>query len=249
MDIDDVNTKDNTLSARLKRARAKAGVSQKELADAVGATQGMISKIERGDQDRTTYVSEIAHYLGVDESWLATGKGKMGRSTPQDDFEINAPYEGFKPIETFEHPGDLAKEKYVMVPHLDARFSAGNGVVNHRSDINSKPHKAFQAEWIRSLNATPKDLVMFEVTGNSMSPRISDGDSVLVDTGNTTPEDGNVFILRVADEARLKRIQVMINGDLLLISDSDDFQNEVIKGADIADIEILGRVVWVGGAI
>ena len=64
-------------SERVKKARLHAQLSQEELALAVGLTQGLISKIERGDQEETASVVKIARACGVRPEWLDDGSGEM----------------------------------------------------------------------------------------------------------------------------------------------------------------------------
>lgn len=64
-------------SERLKKARKHAKLSQEELANAIGVTQGLISKIERGDQEESAYVVKIARACGVRPEWLDDGSGEM----------------------------------------------------------------------------------------------------------------------------------------------------------------------------
>lgn len=67
----------DTLGSRLKKARAHAKLSQKQLEERSHVSQKTISKIERGDQDSSTQVVQLARACGVDVDWLATGKGDM----------------------------------------------------------------------------------------------------------------------------------------------------------------------------
>lgn len=59
---------------RLRLARKRAGFSQEGLANAAAVSQGVISKIERGDQEKSTYINEFAKILGCNAYWLETGK-------------------------------------------------------------------------------------------------------------------------------------------------------------------------------
>lgn len=64
---------------RLKRARAHAKISQPELARRVGIKQQSIQYLENPKRSATgsRYTGAIARELGVDATWLATGKGEM----------------------------------------------------------------------------------------------------------------------------------------------------------------------------
>ncbi len=65
----------SSLSARLKRARHAAGLTQAELAKATGVNQKTISAIEVGRQTTTTEVLSLSRALAVNAEWLATGAG------------------------------------------------------------------------------------------------------------------------------------------------------------------------------
>lgn len=65
------------LGERLRAARKHAGMSQEELGDKAGCGQGVVSKIERGDQDTTAYVVKLARACGVSVDWLDDGSGEM----------------------------------------------------------------------------------------------------------------------------------------------------------------------------
>lgn len=64
-----------TLAKRLKYARQRAGMTQKQLADASGMGQGDVSKMENGGILRTTNIVSLARALGCDPVWLETGEG------------------------------------------------------------------------------------------------------------------------------------------------------------------------------
>ena len=66
-----------TFGERLRRARLDAKLTQDELGDLAGCGQGVISKIERGDQDASTYTVKLASILKVSPYWLDDGSGDM----------------------------------------------------------------------------------------------------------------------------------------------------------------------------
>lgn len=79
------------IGERFKLARKHAKLSQEELALAVGCTQGLISKIERGDQDATGLIVKIAEACGVSAKWLALGQGEMLDETKYPRYKANEP--------------------------------------------------------------------------------------------------------------------------------------------------------------
>jgi transcriptional regulator with XRE-family HTH domain len=80
------------LGNRMRAARKAANLTQVELADRVGCRQQLISQIERGKVDYTTFYNEFAQVLGVDPAWLITGKGssRPEKSSPSDEFSALA---------------------------------------------------------------------------------------------------------------------------------------------------------------
>ena len=70
------------LGKRLLECRKAAGLTQLELAKAIGITNGAISNLERGDSHTMAadHLFKAAKALRVDAEWLATGKGpKTGK--------------------------------------------------------------------------------------------------------------------------------------------------------------------------
>lgn len=68
---------DMPLGERLKKARAHAHLTQAQLEARSGVSQKTISKIERGDQEGSTQVAQLAKACGVSIDWLATEAGAM----------------------------------------------------------------------------------------------------------------------------------------------------------------------------
>ena len=65
----------NDLKDRLRAARADAGLTQLQLSRAVGVRQPVISDLEQGKQRSTAFIVKIANVLGVNASWLDSGRG------------------------------------------------------------------------------------------------------------------------------------------------------------------------------
>lgn len=61
---------------------------------------------------------------------------------------------------------------------------------------------------------------------------------------------GGVFVITVGSMIMIKRLQVMLNGDLKIMSDNKAYEPETIPAArrDVSVI-IHGRVFWCGGPL
>jgi transcriptional regulator with XRE-family HTH domain len=62
---------------RLRKRMADTGVRQEDLAEAVGCTQGAISKILKGDTLNSKFLPRIALHLGVALEWLLGTSDEM----------------------------------------------------------------------------------------------------------------------------------------------------------------------------
>lgn len=78
-----------------------------------------------------------------------------------------------------------------------------------------------------------------------MEPGLSDGDQVLVDLGQSKPEDGAVYALRHGKRVIVRRVFMRADGSLRLHPDNPSFPDEDIQDGD--DCEVIGRKVWRGG--
>ncbi|MBP6344738.1 MAG: helix-turn-helix domain-containing protein [Neisseriaceae bacterium] len=127
---------------------------------------------------------------------------------------------------------------YVSVPMYDVAASAGYGSFFSEEQIVDKLH--YLGSWIRDEGLYPKDLAVITIAGESMSPTLNTGDAVLV---NMAQKKGDgVFLLRVGDALRVKRLQWLLDGSIRVISDNPIYPQEVLQPEVFADesVEIIG---------
>lgn len=135
---------------------------------------------------------------------------------------------------------------YTPVPAYDQKVSAGPGSVAQ----NGHPsyHMFFREGWLRTLTQSPSaTLAVVEVSGDSMEPTLHNGDHVLVDRSVRRVGREGIYVIRYAagDELRIKRCTRMARTRLLTIH-SDNASYQVEEGVSDDDIEVVGRVIWLG---
>lgn len=97
-----------SMGSRIRKARQAAGISQADLAEALGITRSACSQWEsdQGTGPRRERLEVLAAELGVSYEWLATGRdgavpGKVGEALPSyltaDQQEMLALYKALKP--------------------------------------------------------------------------------------------------------------------------------------------------------
>ena len=135
----------------------------------------------------------------------------------------------------------------VLVPYMNAMASAGPGAVVADERVSAR--LAFRNDWLRELTGgSPSGLSVIAVTGDSMSPTLSDGDDILVDAndGAERLRDG-IYVLRVDDMLNVKRLAMKPTGGFDICSDNPAYPSW--RDCDPASVSVIGRVVWAGRRI
>ncbi|WP_151867664.1 S24 family peptidase [Acinetobacter soli] len=184
---------------------------------------------------------QLAALTGVNAGWLLNGSGAMIESN--DSFEIT---EISRPVMAWEAPDDLDPNAFMIIPHVDIKFSAGNGRL---VEFEPKPKMtgcAHPMEWFHKKKISPKNLVEIDIIGDSMEPKIPNGSVVTIDTSiNTLDQVQNrkVYAIRYGDELKIKRLSRRYDGALIIDSDNPGYEREVVEIHDLEHIGIIGKYV------
>ena len=92
-----------------------------------------------------------------------------------------------------------------------------------------------------------RKLSIFYARGDSMEPRIHDGDALLFDGDDTKPRDGGIYVVKYDGGYYVKRLH-QYGDQWFLVSDntSDPKWRKPVPVEFANDFEVLGRVRWVG---
>ncbi len=143
-------------------------------------------------------------------------------------------------------PGEISyalQGDWVEVPRLPLEASAGPGAVG-AAEI---PFDAFRfsRRWLREQGLEPAMLSSIRVMGDSMDPLLRDGDEILVDRTPRPFREG-VHVIRLGEALHVKLLQLVPPGRLRLISKNPAYEPVEVG---MADIDVVGRVVWKGGRL
>lgn len=137
------------------------------------------------------------------------------------------------------------QDDFVMVPRYNIAGSAGGGALIQSEQIVD--HLAFRADWLRNaLGVAHADLALISVKGDSMEPTLSSGDLILIDTSVRALGDSAVYVLRKGDELFVKRIQHKLDGTVIVKSDNERYEPEILDSEHAPAVQVVGRVLWVG---
>lgn len=99
----------------------------------------------------------------------------------------------------------------------------------------------FRREWFTSRGFQPSKLFAARVANGSMQPGLHPGDTVVVNTADTTPKDSEVFAINYEGELVIKRL-VRDEGRWWLVSDNPD-QRRYPRKVVGDGVFLLGRIV------
>lgn len=148
------------------------------------------------------------------------------------DSQISAPAEAL---------GELSGD-FALVPRYDVRASAGLGALVHAETIAE--HLAFRRDWLSRLGITPANGILAEIAGDSMEPTIPDGALILINTAVHRVQNGYIYAIRREDELLVKRVQIRVDGTVVLISDNARYDREEFSADRAVDLHVVGQVVW-----
>ena len=226
----------STLGRRIRYALASAEKSQADLAKYVGiksatCSQWCSDKVKALKSDNALKVSR---FLNVNYDWLVTGRGAP------DAEDVRAI------VEDEEDPGDA----YVQIPEYRIACGAGPGYTPSFEEIEESVPATYRLSYFQSLGIKPSDCKRFVVHGDSMEPTLYSGDRVLVNCADhLSIKNNHVYAINFEDEVRVKRLIRMMNGDLIIKSDNESYEDEIIKRDDeTVQFSIIGRVIERAGS-
>ena len=228
---------------RFKEIRISNKLSQKEFAEKLGTSQGVISDIEHGRKGISRNVLlALGTEFNINATWVLTGEGDMFLPRQISAFKtaeqtINSVNEALiknaeSIDETITPPQKLNQNDFV-VPILDQSLSAGKGQLLPDDD-NPIGYIAVPKELKRYGNK----LAAIYVNGDSMEPTLQRGDLVVCDSCGW---DGDgIYALRMDGCGYVKRL-ARKPGKLVVISDNPKYETWE-EPTESEAVSIIGRV-------
>jgi phage repressor protein C with HTH and peptisase S24 domain len=222
------------IGRRLKEERNLKGLSQQQLADAVGIKQSAISQLESGASQKTTYAAAIAAKLGVNALWLETGRGPKNSGVSE--------------------PQSPSEDEYFLVPILDVHAACGNGHFNDQALVEGG--FALPKVMLHDLGVPEGQGRIIHAKGNSMAPTIQDGAVVLINLADKEPMMSKVYAVCLPHEGLvLKRLTyeyIEAAGTSVWMMKSDNPDKNQHPDRRLPPDEstiIVGRAVWYGNRL
>ena len=234
------------LADRIRRAAQIAG-SGDALSQKAGIPRSTLETYLTGEAEpKASRLAAIARAAGVSPDWLLTGEGSEFPDTehrPGVRTTTREREDSYSGIRGVAEPG----ARYVYLPLYDLRAAAGTGSVvddgEHQVDV-----LAFKEDWIRrELRATPADLRLIYVEGDSMEPDLRAGDIVLVDHTDTVGRREGIYVIRMDGSLLVKQLQRLPGGVVKLTSRNSAYEPFTVPAERLEEhngVAVIGRVVW-----
>ncbi len=205
---------------------------RRQAADVMDLSDDQVGKvINEKSAPNFAAIAALAKRTGVNLYWLAFGEA------PQFANETLSTRKAFSGAEGSAATGD-AKSDIVYL----RGYGIGGG-----PELASVPFPRHYLEGVLKLDAD--DVAALEHSGDAMAPTIGDRDLVLLHLGRREIADGAILTLRLGGELLTKRIQRETDGAVQLISDNRNYGSiKIVPGAE-RQLEVIGRVIWKGGAL
>ena len=203
-------------SERLKKLRKAKKLTQTDLACIMHLSHGAVAMWETNKrQPDNATLGKLADFFGVSIDYLL---GRDEIKNPPNVYDVDG-------IISFEEIGTIC-----------AGF---NGVINETptGELIELP-----ASMIRG--GDKEDYFVLRVSGNSMYPRILEGDRILCKRCSSVDSGSFAVVLYDGECATVKKVNYVHGEDWLeLIPINPDYEPKRIEGADLQQCRILGKVI------
>lgn len=203
-------------SDRIKVLRTERGITQEQLAAMLKVSRSTIGMYESGKREPDFEMSEaIADIFNVDMDYL-TGRSDIQRRHPITPSTFIPP--GFSPLPDMD-----------TLPRV-GRIACGEPIL---AEQNIEDYDSVPSNWRATFTLI--------CVGDSMAPRIQDGDLVAIRQQREV-ENGEIAAVRIGDEATLKR--VYFHDDYIELRPENPAYSSIIRRREeMNDVSIEGRAV------
>lgn len=209
-----------TIAQRIRQARTQKEMDQARLAAKLDVAVRTVQRWEKGEQvPDSNYLMRIAKVTGVAPHWLLAGAGEMYATSQGESKIIPLPTSRYKRV-------DL-----VSLPLLSSVPGGAPSLMFHPDYVE----KYITVDDIKDSNA-----FALEVKGNSMAPRIEDGDIIVV-SPKLESRTGDICVVRVNEEDTVKRVKIE-DQFIHLIPLNPEYEPMAVRKKDVS---FLWRVVKV----
>lgn len=203
------------------------------------------AELERLIQSHGDDYSALSRLVGRNPAYIQQFiKRGSPKNLPERERSILARYYGVDP-QLLGAPEEVRgkSDNLKLVPKLAVGASAGAGALADGEALAGKV--GFDEQWLRKLGVEPRNVSLIRVEGDSMQPTLNDGDDIMVDKGAALkPLRDGIHVIRIDGVLMVKRLAPAPGGRLSVLSDNPAYPSWLDR--DPPEVQVVGRVVWVG---
>lgn len=223
------------LPERLKLLRRIKGLTQTEASKLIDIGYSTLQMHETRGGPGNQAIKKYADFYGCTTDWIITGKGQPFADDQDGAADAFIPVD--KPKLSPNEGGVM--DDFDMIPMACAKLNAGGGNVVLSEGF--REFYAFRKDWISRIATGKNRVFLMAVEGDSMEPTIYDGDTVMIDQGRKEIRTGRVYALGTGDLIMIKRLDVLMDARVKVISDNGKYSPYIIDGKSL---RVIGQVVW-----
>lgn len=233
----------NTLGARIKKFRKATGMSQQELAFACGwESQSRIGNYERGTrQPNLQDLKKLSDALRVPFAELVAGATnqitqnsaptKGVNLKPQDQTSVHMMGIG---QDTFGKAGRAIEGRVPVV---------GNAQLGNEGYFEALDFPPGHGDGYLNIHSDDPDAYGLRVTGDSMHPRIKNGEFVLIEPNKSYFSGDEVMVRTAAGRTMIKEFIYLRDGMYRLDSVNAEHAPIHIAESDVLEIHLVGGIL------
>tara|TARA_R110002124_G_scaffold133116_18_gene295768 strand:+ start:817 stop:1545 length:729 start_codon:yes stop_codon:yes gene_type:complete len=222
------------------------GLKQKDLVDATGASKATVNQWVSGKiAPSNKYDRKLAVALGTNADFLIHGIDDKGNKlvggtslSLVNDFKSKVQH-----IDSWDSSTPLDKDEVEVPFFMEVELAAGSGGIVYQE--RNGPKLRFSKSTLRRCNVEPENAACVKVNGNSMEPRLYDGDVVGVDLGDKKIVDGKIYAINHDGLLRVKRLYLVGGGGIRINSFNNlEHPDEKVSAEERRTINVIGRIFW-----
>lgn len=209
---------------RIKELRDNKKLNLTEFAIKICTSAGYLSDVEKNKKKPgSDFLQSLKTHFNVSVDWLLTGDGSMFLEETASTCLISA-------------------KDTVNVPiYYDIEASAGNG--SYVDIENPDDYICFSKKYLKEYIRSCEKLSVIQVRGDSMAPTILNKNWLLIDHSQNEPKQPGIYVIRIADELYVKRIQKSPAEKIIRVkSDNPIWKVFDIPYDKFTDFQIIGKV-------
>lgn len=210
-----------SIGSRIKERRELLNLSQEELALKLGyKSRSTINKIESGINDITqSKVVEFAKVLQTTPAYLMGWEENENKKIKISDA---------MPV------GSLVPVR--LIASVRAGYG-GTAIATWDGEYEMIPEFMLKGY-------SPDECVLFKVKGDSMYPRILDGDKIVVHEQPSVDSGDTAIVVYNGDEGTVKKVNYVTGEDWVeLIPNNPEYPIKRIEGIDLEECRVYGKVI------